>query len=239
MPSTPSDRCRIVLIAPLDFAANDFAPRLAAALKGGDVASVILPQGSLDEDAFQAAAAPLVTIVQETGAAAVIAGSTRVADRLGADGVHLEVRKTELAEAIGRVGSRMAVGTGGAKTRDDALDLGEERPDYIFFGRFGYDDKPEPHPRNLSLGRWWAEMIALPCIVAAGSDIATVATVATTGADFVALSAAVFGDGLDPTAQVAEANRLLDEGPHFGDALKEYESPEDDLPEDGREEEDA
>ncbi len=40
-----------------------------------------------------------------------------------------------------------------AKTRDDALELGEERPDYIFFGRFGYDNKPEPHQRNLSLGQ--------------------------------------------------------------------------------------
>ena len=46
----------------------------------------------------------------------------------------------------------MMVGAGGAKTRDDALELGEVRPDYIFFGRFGYDNKPEPHPRNLSLG---------------------------------------------------------------------------------------
>ena len=61
------------------------------------------------------------------------------------------------------------VGAGGAKTRDDALELGEQRPDYLFFGRFGYDNTPEPHPRNLTLGRWWAEMIEIPCIVLAGS----------------------------------------------------------------------
>ena len=110
----------------------------------------------------------------------------------------------------------MAVGAGGAKTRDDALELGEERPDYIFFGRFGYDNKPEPHHRNLTLGRWWAEMIQVPVIVMAGSDIASVEAVAATGVDFVALSAAVFADGVDPKEAVARTNAVLDEtAPRF------------------------
>ncbi|RWF73145.1 MAG: thiamine phosphate synthase [Mesorhizobium sp.] len=101
-------------------------------------------------------------------------------------------------------------------TRDDALELGELRPDYIFFGRFGYDNKPEPHPRNLSLGKWWADVIQIPCIVMAGSDLASVEAVATTGAEFVALSSAVFADGVDPKMAVASANALLDEtAPRF------------------------
>ena len=104
------------------------------------------------------------------------------------------------------------------KTRDDALELGETRPDYIFFGRFGYDTKPEPHSRNLSLGQWWAEMIQIPCIVMAGSDLASVVAVAATGAEFVALSSAVYGDGVDPAAAVARANALLDDAaPRFED----------------------
>ena len=70
-----------------------------------------------------------------------------------------------------------------------------QRPDYLFFGRFGYDNTPDPHPRNLMLGRWWAEMIEIPCIVLAGSAIESVEPVAATGAEFVALSSAVFADG--------------------------------------------
>ncbi|RWF70312.1 thiamine phosphate synthase, partial [Mesorhizobium sp.] len=92
------------------------------------------------------------------------------------------------AETIERLADRMMVGAGGAKTRDEALELGEERPDYMFFGRFGYDNKPEPHHRNLALGEWWAQMIQIPCIVMAGSELASVETVAATGAEFVALS---------------------------------------------------
>ena len=52
----------------------------------------------------------------------------------------------------------------------------------------------------------------------AGSDIASVEAVAATGAEFVALSSAVFADGVDPKAAIASANALLDEtAPRFED----------------------
>ncbi|BCH22413.1 thiamine phosphate synthase [Mesorhizobium sp. L-8-10] len=202
------DRCRLVLIAPPETAAERFIAALPAAFDAGDVASLILPQYGMDEEGFQAFAEKIVPLAQERGVAVMIAGDSRVAGRVRADGIHLEVGKDELAETIERLQGRMMVGAGGAKTRDDALELGETRPDYMFFGRFGYDKTPEPHPRNLALGRWWAEMIEIPCIVLGGSDVASVEAVAATGAEFVALSSAVFGE--DAGSAVAEANAILD-----------------------------
>jgi thiamine-phosphate pyrophosphorylase len=213
---TPPNRCRIVLISPAGETADSFASKFSAAISGGDVASVILPANGMDEASFQAFAERIVPIAQDAGIAAIIAEDTRIAGRVKADGIHIEGGKAALAEAIENFQAKMAVGTGGAKTRDDALELGEERPDYIFFGRFGYDNKPEPHHRNLTLGRWWAEMIQVPVIVMAGSDIASVEAVAATGVDFVALSAAVFANGVDPKEAVARANAVLDEtAPRF------------------------
>ena len=212
--TTPPNRCRIVLIAPKDASAE----RIAAAFEGGDVASLILPENGMDEASFQAFAEKIVPAAQAAGIAVVIAGDTRIAGRVQADGIHVEVSSQELAETIEHLQGRMMVGVGGAKTRDDALELGELRPDYMFFGRFGYDNKPEPHHRNLALGEWWAEMISIPCIVMAGSELASVETVAATGAEFVALSSAVFADGRDPGAAIAAANALLDEtAPRFED----------------------
>lgn len=212
--ATPPNRCRIVLIAPPLASAE----HICSAFEGGDVASLILPENGMDDAAFQAFAEKVVPVAQAAGVAVVIAGDSRIAGRVHADGIHLDAGKDELAEAIERLQSKMMVGAGGAKTRDDALDLGETRPDYIFFGRFGYDTKPEAHSRNLSLGQWWAEMIQIPCIVMAGSDLASVAAVAATGAEFVALSSAVYGDGVEPAAAVARANALLDEAaPRFED----------------------
>lgn len=217
MPEAPN-RCRIVLITPPDAVAG-FETKLVAALEGGDVASLVIPRYDLDDEAFQKLAERLVPLAQERNIAAIIAGDPRVANRVKADGTHIEEGKAALADAVGRNGGKMVVGAGGAKTRDDALDLGEEQPDYIFFGRFGYDLKPEPHSRNLTLGRWWAEVTSIPCIVLAGSDTASVRDVADTGAEFVALCFAVFGEDRDPAAEVAKANALLDEhAPRFEDA---------------------
>lgn len=207
----PPDRCRIVLIAPPAIDAAGFERKVRDAIAGGDVASLILPQYALDEQAFQALAERVVPLAQENGIAVIVGGDSRIAGRVGADGIHVEGGKQALADMIDRMQDKIMVGAGGAKSRDDALDLGEERPDYMFFGRFGYDTQPEPHRRNLTLGRWWAEMIEIPCIVLAGSDIASVEAVADTGAEFVGLSAAVFADGVDAAAAVRQANALLDE----------------------------
>src|SRR5262245_32867721 len=215
---TPPNRCRIVLIAPPGANAHDFGRKLSDAISGGDVASLILPPYALDDAAFQAFAERIVPLAQEKGVAAVVGGDSRNASRLRADGIHVEGRKEALADVIDRMQDKMMVGVGGAKTRDDALELGEERPDYPFFGRFGYDTQPEPHHRNLTLGRWWAQMIEIPCIVLAGSSLESAATVAATGAEFVGLSSAVFADGSDAAEAVDRVNRLLDESaPRFED----------------------
>jgi thiamine-phosphate pyrophosphorylase len=205
-PTEAPNRCRIVLIAPPRIEPK----RLLSALAGGDVASLILPAWEMDDDTFQRDAEAVVPEAQHNGVAVVIAGDPRIAMRAHADGLHVDGNKAALEEIIDKHQSKLMIGVGGATTRDDALDLGEARPDYIFFGRFGYDLKPEPHPRNLKLGQWWAEMVQIPCIVAAGSDMQSVIPVAATGVEFVALSEAVFADGLDPAKAVAEANGLLD-----------------------------
>ena len=214
------NRCRIVLIAPAGETPEAFEARLRKAITGGDIASLILPANGMDEASFQAFAQRVVPTAQAAGIAVIIVEDTRIAGRVGADGLHLDGTRKALEEAIENYQPKMMVGVGGARTRDEALELGEARPDYIFFGRFGYDTKPEPHNRNLSLGAWWAEMIEIPCIVMAGSDIASVEAVGATGAEFVALSSAVFGDGVDPEDAIRRANAILDEtAPRF----EEYE----------------
>ncbi|MBI1622347.1 thiamine phosphate synthase [Aquamicrobium zhengzhouense] len=213
-PTEIPNRCRVVLIAPEGVAPQ----RVIEALSGGDVASLILPQWGMDDDAFQKFAEAIVPTAQASGVAVMVGGDVRIAARAKADGIHIETNRASLEEVIEKHQAKLMVGTGGVTTRDDALELGEARPDYMFFGRFGYDTKPEPHPRNLKLGGWWSEMVQIPCIVMAGSEMQSVVEVARTGADFVAVSAAVFAEGVDAAKTIAQANELLDsEAPRFGD----------------------
>lgn len=212
------DRCRLVLIAPPVSDPVGLRDAVARALDGGDVASVILPRGNLDDASYQAVAELVVPEIQSRGAAAILEGDTRIAGRVGADGVHVDVSPRDLAELVEQTDGRMIVGAGGAKTRHDALELGEARPDYLFFGRFAYDDRLEVHPRNITLGSWWAEIVEIPCLVLAGKDPASVLDVAATGAEFVAVGAAVFAVAGGEAGAVRAANALLDEtAPKFSE----------------------
>ncbi|QRM56626.1 thiamine phosphate synthase [Sinorhizobium sp. BG8] len=210
------DRCRLVLIVP---ESDDLAARqtmLADALKGGDVASVILPQYGLDDGVFQKHAEALVPVIQAAGAAALIAGDSRVAGRAKADGLHLTGDLASVAEAVEKFSPKLIIGAGNATDRHKSLEIGEVQPDYIFFGKIGGDIKPEAHPKNLALGEWWASMVEIPCIVMGGTDPDSVVSVAETGAEFVALCQAVFADPSRAAQVVATANALLDEkAPRF------------------------
>jgi len=214
---SPEDRCRLVLIVPQAEDAGLQAKALEDALRGGDVASVIIPQYALDDDSFQKRAEVLVPIVQAAGAAALVAGDSRIAGRVKADGLHVIGGLEPLAEAVEKFTPKMIVGGGNADDRHKALEQGEANPDYIFFGKLEGDIKPEPHPKNVALGEWWASMIEIPSIVMGGSDVASVVAVAESGVEFVALRQAVFAHAGGAAQAVAEANALLDEkAPRFG-----------------------
>ncbi|MFA7413483.1 MAG: thiamine phosphate synthase [Rhizobium sp.] len=214
----PENRCRLVLIVPDILDAEEKARIVGDALKGGDVASVIVPQYGLDDAAFQKHAELVVPVIQEAGAAALVADNSRVAGRAKADGLHVTGGVTDLAEAIEKHTPKMIVGGGNAKDRHHALEIGEVQPDYVFFGKLDGDIKPEPHSKNLALGEWWSSMIEIPAIVMGGSDPGSALAVAETGVEFVALGKAVFADPAMAATVIAQVNAELDEkAPRFED----------------------
>ncbi|KQS76498.1 thiamine-phosphate pyrophosphorylase [Rhizobium sp. Leaf384] len=215
--SLTDNRCRLVLIVPEIADPAERARIVGDALKGGDVASVILPQYDLDDQTFQKHAEVLVPIIQEAGAAALVSGDTRVAGRARADGLHVENNAEAMREAMEKFSPKLIVGGGNAADRHHALEIGEAKPDYIFFGKLNGDIKPEAHSKNIALGEWWSSMIEIPCIVMGGADPASALVVAESGAEFVALHRAVFEVPERAAAVIAEVNALLDEkAPRFG-----------------------
>lgn len=216
--TSPEDRCRLVLIVPDIADAEDKARAVGDALKGGDVASVIIPQYGLDDAAFQKHAELLVPLIQDAGAAALIVDNSRVAGRAKADGLHISGNAAALADAIEKHVPKMIVGGGNAMDRHHALEIGEVQPDYVFFGKLDGDIKPEAHSKNLALGEWWSSMIAIPSIVMGGQDPASALAVAEAGVEFVALREAVFADPALAATVVARVNAELDEkAPRFED----------------------
>ncbi|WP_306118759.1 MULTISPECIES: thiamine phosphate synthase [unclassified Roseitalea] len=204
--------CRLVLVTPKGAAPEALAAQIAQAGQGGDVASIIVPQYALGGDGYQGLLETVVPAGQRIGAAVMAAGEPRMAMRTGADGVHLRGGVGEIVAAIADLADDdRLIGADGGTSRHTALEIGEARPDYVFFGRLGGDTHAMAHPKAADLARWWADFVEIPAVLMGGFDLDHLDAAAGTGVDFVALSQAVFGPGVDTAAAVAKANAILRE----------------------------
>lgn len=202
------DQARLVLVTPSLPDIGAVVAKVEAALSGGDIASLIIAQHDFSDEDFIVLAEKLVPLAQAKNVAALIYGDSRAVGRSQADGVHITEDRRHIEAAIERHKGALIVGSGGAKTRHEALERGEAQPDYMCFGLIGKDTHAEPHEKNLKLAEWWVEMVDIPCIVAGGNVLTTLPQTSATGAEFVMLSRAIF-DAEDPKVAVSDANEML------------------------------
>ena len=72
------------------------------------------------------------------------------------------------------------------------------------------EEGDDAHRKTIDLGAWWAELFEPPCVLLSGRSMASVEACARTGADFVAVRAAVWEHPDGPATAIAEANAILD-----------------------------
>jgi thiamine-phosphate pyrophosphorylase len=191
MADAPS--CRLYLVTPPlglgDLAA--FAPRFAAALAAGDVASALVRVAPEAQGDAKRIAERMVEASASYDAAILIEGEPRLAARVGADGAHVAGVGDPLAEALASLRPERIVGVGALRGRDDAMAAGEAGADYVMFGEPHRDGWTPPLAETAERVAWWAEIFETPC-VAYAARLDDVAALAAAGADFVALGNALW-----------------------------------------------
>ena len=207
--SQTSPRCSLYLITPVLSAADAdaFVKIFAEALEAAPIACALVRFAPGSETHVEAAMAPILRAAREADCALLIENDVRLAARLGADGVHVAGAGADLGAAIKGLKPDRIVGAGSLRTRDEAMTAGEMGADYVMFG--------EPHEGagTMSLASltervsWWAEIFETPC-VAYADTIAAAGSLADAGADFVALSEAVWRSS-SPAAAAREAQALI------------------------------
>jgi thiamine-phosphate pyrophosphorylase len=200
---------RLYLVTPLLEDTASFALRLAEACAAGDVAAVLARLAPADERTLVNRVKALAPAAQEHGAALVIAlegdaDLATVAARGGADGVHVSGDIGHVRELRERLKGERALGAGGIRTRDDAMNLGEAGVDYLMFGEPRPDGSLPAFESVVERAAWWAEIFETPCVAYAPA-IGNVAALAATGAEFVALGDAVWSHPDGPATAVRAA----------------------------------
>ncbi|HPB22358.1 MAG TPA: thiamine phosphate synthase [Novosphingobium sp.] len=184
--------CQLYLISPLDVS-GAFPDRLARALDAAPVAAFQFRVKEVDEHQAARLAEPLQAICAAREVAFIVNDSISLAKRLGADGVHLGQSDGEVEDARKRLGREAQIGVTCHNSRHLAMEAGEAGADYVAFGAFfPTTTKVTEHRAEPDLLTWWQELMEIPCVAIGGITPENCAPLVSAGADFLAVSGAVW-----------------------------------------------
>ena len=184
--------CQLYLVSPLDVGGG-FPDRLARALDAAPVAAFQFRIKDIDQHAAARLAEPLQRLCADREVAFIVNDSVSLAKRLGADGVHLGQDDGDPREARAALGPAVQIGVTCHDSRHLAMEAGEAGADYVAFGAFfPTATKEVRHRPDLSILSWWSTLFELPSVAIGGVTPDNARVLVDAGADFVAVSGAVW-----------------------------------------------
>ncbi len=208
--------CQLYLISPPAVDAA-FADALKAALDGGPVAAFQLRLKDVTDDAVREAAAALMPVCAAKDVAFILNDRADLAAELGCDGVHLGQSDGDPAAAKKLLPRGAQVGVTCHDSRHLAMEAAEAGADYVAFGAF-YPTvtKETVHRPDPALLGWWTTISEVPCVAIGGITADNARPLIAAGADFIAVSSAVWQHPGGPGAGVAAFATVLEEARSLG-----------------------
>lgn len=201
--------CQLYLISPLDVG-GDFPAQLEAALSAGPVAAFQFRVKDIDQHDAAALAEPLQAICAVHEVAFIVNDSVALAKRLKADGVHLGQGDDDVREAREILGSDAQIGVTCHNSRHLAMEAAEAGADYVAFGAFyPTSTKQVEHVAELDTLQKWSRVTEIPCVAIGGITAENAKPLIEAGADFLAVSSAVWNHPQGPAEAVKAFNALL------------------------------
>ena len=197
-------RCRLYFQFPAQPSAT-LEAQLAQALATTDAACVLLcgDGASIDEDH----AGRLIDLVQASGLACLLENDAALAERLGADGLHLDANAETYTAARKLLGESANLGVLCGLERHDAMQMAELGADYVAFGPKS-ENIIDAIDQYADLIAWWAEIFVVPCVAWNVETAEQAAKFAALGADFVAPSARIW-HGDDALRRITEIDNAV------------------------------
>lgn len=203
--TTSNPITQLYLISPLEVSGG-FPDRLERALASGPVAAFQFRVKGVDEHEAAHLAAPLQEICAAKDCAFIVNDSVSLARRLKADGVHLGQGDGDVREAREMLGREAQIGVTCHASRHLAMEAGEAGADYVAFGAFfPSSTKPSEHRPDLETLTWWQQIFEIPCVAIGGITPGNCGPLVAAGADFLAVSGAVWSSDPGSEAGTSEA----------------------------------
>ena len=201
--------CQLYLISPL-YVGGNFPAQLEDALSAGPVAAFQFRVKELDQHEAAVLAEPLQAICAAHDVAFIVNDSVALAKRLKADGVHLGQGDGDVGEARELLGRDAQIGVTCHNSRHLAMEAAEAGADYVAFGAFyPTATKSVDHVAELDTLQKRTLVTEVPCVAIGGITPSNAKPLIDAGADFIAVSGAVWKHPHGPAEAVRAFNALL------------------------------
>lgn len=170
-------------------------------------------KGAADDEILQAAAA-LEPVLRAHGTGFLLNDRADLVKKAGADGVHLGQEDGPVPAARALLGPDADIGVTCHDSRHLAMIAAEEGADYVAFGAFFPTPTKEtvhrPDPEILTA---WSMMTTVPCVAIGGITPQNAGPLVQAGADYLAVSHAIWGAEDGPEAAIRRFAHVLRDGP--------------------------
>ncbi len=186
--------CQLYLITPpviSDIPA--FARELEAALTAGDIAAFQIRLKDASDYEIIEITKTIAPIAQNLGVAVLMNDRVSLVKSLKLDGAHIGQSDMSLKDARKMLGPEAMIGVTCHNSRHLAMEACEGGADYVAFGAFyPTTTKAVEHMAELETLSIWQETMEIPCVAIGGITAENAAEVVAAGADFIAVSGAVW-----------------------------------------------
>ncbi len=202
--------CHLYLLTPPALP-GDFGRLLAEALDAGAVAALQLRLKDAADDEICRAVDLVRPIAQSRGVALILNDRPDLAVETGCDGAHIGAEDGTPADARKQLGPKLQLGVSCYDSRDLALAAGEAGADYVAFGAFFPSKTKDTGIRaELDLLSWWSEIMELPVVAIGGITAENCPPLVRAGANFLAVTSAVWSFPAGPAAGIRAMNAAID-----------------------------
>ena len=201
---------KLYIISPANININEFPSSLEEVLKTGLVACFQLRLKNLNDQELINISKVLKPICNKFDVPFILNDRLDLANKVGADGVHLGEDDSSILDARKLLGSKAIIGASCYNSKHLAMQAAEQGANYVAFGAF-FETKTKKAKTKavMSLIEDWVLISDIPCVAIGGINSKNCHELIKAGVDFIAVVGAIWNNIDSPRKAILNFKNII------------------------------
>lgn len=201
---------KLYIISPANININEFPSSLEEVLKTGLVACFQLRLKNLNDQELINISKVLKPICNKFDVPFILNDRLDLANKVGADGVHLGEDDSSILDARKLLGPKAIIGASCYNSKHLAMKAAEQGANYVAFGAF-FETKTKKAKTKavMSLIEDWVLISDIPCVAIGGIDSKNCHELIKAGVDFIAVVGAIWNNIDSPRKAILNFKNII------------------------------